>query len=161
MQERHEIGVGGDAECRKPIFLHLVQREDLHRGGSYQHAEWNDRRYAPDAGDMPEGSRTHLRWMKPAWVMVWSAVASDWSKSSLVFIEDDVKVNTQVYIKMLTEKASHRITEIFGNCYVITKTVSRRIWPDSGEKIISAGFSDRNMRPPSSPDNNPIELCSG
>ena len=32
-------GDGGDAVHRRPC-LHLVQREDLHSGGSYQHAEW-------------------------------------------------------------------------------------------------------------------------
>ena len=35
---------------RRPCF-HLVRREDLHSG--------NDKLYARDAEDLPEGSRTH------------------------------------------------------------------------------------------------------
>ena len=42
--------------------------------------------------------------MKPAAVIVWAAVASDGLKLPLVFIDDGVETNTQVYIKMLTEK---------------------------------------------------------
>ena len=46
------------------------------------------RLYARAAGDLSEGSRTHLRRMKPAGVMVWAEVATDGSKSPLVFIEE-------------------------------------------------------------------------
>lgn len=60
----------------------------------------NDRLYA---GGLPEGSRIHLRRMKPAGVYGVAAVASDGSKSLLVFTEEGVKVNTHAYIKMLTE----------------------------------------------------------
>ena len=49
----------------------------------------NDRLYARDAGDLPEGSRTHLRRMKPATVM------------------------EHAYIKMLTEKVLLWITEFW------------------------------------------------
>ena len=62
----------------------------------------NDKLYAVDA-DLLEGSHTRLRCMKPAAVKVWAAVTSVGFKSSLVFIEKGVKVNTQVYIKILTK----------------------------------------------------------
>ena len=64
----------------------------------------NDRLYARDAGCSPEGSRTHLSRMKQAGAMVWAAVASDGPKSPLVYIQNRVEVNTQVYIKMQTKK---------------------------------------------------------
>ena len=51
---------------------------------------------------------------------MWAADASDGSKSSLVFIEEGGKVNTQVYIKRLTEKVLLWITESFKNHYVLT-----------------------------------------
>ena len=83
----------------------------------------NDNLHARDAGDLPEGSRTNLRLIKPAGVMVWAAVAFDYYRSPFVFIEESVKVNTQVYIKILTEKVLPRITESFGNRYVFTEDV--------------------------------------
>ena len=47
----------------------------------------NDRMCARDVEDLPVGSCTQLRRMKPAKEMVWTAVASDGSKSPLVFID--------------------------------------------------------------------------
>ena len=70
---------------------------------------------------MLEGSRIHLRRMKPAAVMVRAAVTSDGSKSTLVFIEEGVRVNAQDNIKLLTEKELPWIAENFGNCYVYTQ----------------------------------------
>ena len=43
--------------------------------------------------------RIYLKVVVPTRVMVWVVVAYGGSKSTLVFIEEDVKVNTQVYIK--------------------------------------------------------------
>ena len=52
----------------------------------------------------------------------WSdSVASDGSKSTLVFIEEGVKVNTQDYIKMLTEKVLLWNTESIVNRYIFTQ----------------------------------------
>ena len=47
---------------------------------------------------------------------MWAAVTSDGSKFPLVF--DGVKVNTEVYIKMLTEKVLTLITKSFGIYYM-------------------------------------------
>ena len=63
----------------------------------------NDKLHARDEWDMPGDSRTHLSRVKSARVMVWATVASEGSKSPSVFFEKSGKVNTQVYIKMLTE----------------------------------------------------------
>lgn len=55
--------------------------------------------------DIPEiitnGARKHLKWEKPTVVMVCVAVASDGSKSPLIFIKDGVKLNSVVYQQML------------------------------------------------------------
>ena len=48
----------------------------------------NDRVYTANPGDLPVGSRAHLRRQKPAGVMAWAAVESDGSTSPLVFIQD-------------------------------------------------------------------------
>jgi transposase len=108
----------------------------------------NDRLYARDAGDLPEGSRNHFRRMKPAGVMVWAAVASDGSKSPLVFIEEGINVSTRVYIIMLTEKVIPCIAESFGNRYVFTEdgasshtsNLTQQWWKDH-----FSGFWDKNM----------------
>ena len=81
----------------------------------------NDRLYARDSGDSPEDCLTHLGRMKPAGVVVWVAVASCGPKSPLFFIEDGVKVNTQVYIKKLTEKVEPWITQSFRNRFIFTQ----------------------------------------
>ena len=77
----------------------------------------NDRLYARDAKDLHEGNRTHLRRMKPAGIMVWTIVAFDESKFSLVFIQEVVKV----YIKILTELVLLWITDSIGISYVSTE----------------------------------------
>ena len=99
--------------------------------------------------------------MKPAGVMVWAAVTSDGSKSPLVFIEVSVKVNTQVYIKILTKKVLPQITESFGNPDIFTQDgapsrtsiltqqwrkdhfsgFGKNIWPPSNRDINQMGFS--------------------
>ena len=48
----------------------------------------NDRIYACDAEDFPEGSRIHLHRVKTIGVMVWAAVASNGSKSPFFFIPE-------------------------------------------------------------------------
>ena len=75
----------------------------------------NDGLYTRDAGDLPEGSRTHLSRMKPAAVMVCATVVCDRSKFRLAFVYEGVMVYTQVYIKMLIEKVLLWIIESFGN----------------------------------------------
>ena len=53
--------------------------------------------------------------------MLWAAVSFDGSKSTLVFIEKGVKVDTQVCIEILAEKDLPWITESFGKRYVLAK----------------------------------------
>ena len=65
--------------------------------------------------------------------------------SLLIYIEEGVKVNTQAYIKMLTEKLLPWITESFGNRYVFTpyiefdKAAVQRSYQQSyGEKVVAS-----------------------
>lgn len=67
----------------------------------------NDRVYAHSAQRLPEGYRTNFCRQKPVGVMVWAAVASNGSKSHLVFIQEGVKMNSQVYLQMLEDKVSY------------------------------------------------------
>ena len=121
----------------------------------------NDRIYAADARDVPQGSRLHFRRQKPAGVMVWAAVASDGTKSPLIFIKEGVKVNSQVYMQMLDEKVLPWLTETFGKKYVFSQDGA----PAHTSNVTQAwckehfcGFWDKNMWPPSSPDINPMDF---
>ena len=81
----------------------------------------NDRVYAVDPCNLPEGSRVHFRRQKPAGVMVWAAVASDGTNAPLVLIEEEVKVNSGVYLKMLKDNVLPWVRETFGDRYIITQ----------------------------------------
>ena len=64
----------------------------------------NDRFLAKSIGSIPPGARIAFRRMKPASMMVWAAVSSNGKKFPLVFLEEGVKVNSEVYLKMLNEQ---------------------------------------------------------
>ena len=64
----------------------------------------NDRAYALSSGDSSVNVRSQFRRNKPVCDIVWAAVPSDVSKSRLLFIDDSLKVNCQVYLNMLLEK---------------------------------------------------------
>ena len=61
----------------------------------------NDRFLAKSIASIPPGARIAFRRMKLASMMVWPAVSSNGKKSPLVFLEERVKVNSEVYVKML------------------------------------------------------------
>ena len=65
----------------------------------------NDRFLAKSIASIPPGARIAFRRMKPASMMVWAAVSSNGKKSPLVFLEKGVKVNSEVYVKILHEHA--------------------------------------------------------
>lgn len=122
----------------------------------------NDRLYARDAQDLPEGSRSHFRRIKPAGVMVWAAVASDGSKSPLVFIPEGVKVNSAVYIEMLKTNVLPWVSEHFGNDYVFTQDGAPSHTSNVTQQWCKdhfSGFWDKNCWPPSSPDINPMDFA--
>ena len=121
----------------------------------------NHRVYAHSTQHLPEGCRTHFCRQEPAGVMVWAAVASDGSKSPLVFIQEGVEVNSQVYLQVLEEKVLPCCTNAFGNQYVFTQDGA----PAHTSNVTQAwckqhfpDFWDKNMWPPSSPDINPMDF---
>lgn len=77
----------------------------------------NDKLYAHYAGDLPEGSKSHLPHRKSASLMMWAAVATDGSRSLLILINADVKVNSEAYVEMVDEKVLRWITETFVDHY--------------------------------------------
>ena len=81
----------------------------------------NDQIYTHDAKHFPEGSRSHLRHDKPVDVMVWVAVVSNVSKSPLLFIPEEITVNSQIYVEMLKSKVLAWFSEQFENNYVFTQ----------------------------------------
>ena len=60
-------------------------------------------------------SKVNLDNEKHVCVMVWAAVASEVTKSRVVFIDEGLKVNSQVYLNMLRKKVLPWLTETFDN----------------------------------------------
>lgn len=121
----------------------------------------NDRVYAANPGDLPEGSRAHLRRQKPAGVMVWAAVGSDGSTSPLVFIDEGVKINSNVYIQMLADDVLPWVTETYGDNYIFTQDGAPAHTSNVTQKWCKehfSGFWDKDFWPPSSPDINPMDF---
>ena len=75
----------------------------------------DDRVYALSSGDLPVNVWSQFRRKKPICDMVWAAVASDVSKSRFVFIDEGLKVNSQVYLNMLQKNVLPWLTETFEN----------------------------------------------
>ena len=63
----------------------------------------NDRIYAHRASELADASQTVFYRQHPAGVMVWAAVGFDETKSPFIFIEEGVKGNSVVYMKMLVD----------------------------------------------------------
>ena len=68
------------------------------------HNTQNDRIWAKNKESIPVELRTSFRRQKPASVMVWAGVTSSGLKTPLIFIEEGVKVNQHVYLRMLKDK---------------------------------------------------------
>ena len=64
----------------------------------------NDRLYAVNYDDIPEGERTMFFRQHPASVMVWGGVTDCGKKTPLIVIPAGVKVNSDVYIDLLDKK---------------------------------------------------------
>ena len=161
-QKRHDRGKMMLAEMQRAVDnVFIWSDEKIFTVEAVTNTQ-NDRLYAHNAEDLPEGSRTHFRRMKPAGVMVWAAVASDGSKSPLIFIKEGVKVNTQLYIKMLAENVLPWITKSFGNSYVFTQDGAPSHTSNLTQQWCNdhfSGFWDKTVWPPSSPDINPMDFC--
>lgn len=91
--------------------------------------------------------------------MVWAALASDGSKSPLVFIQEGVKVNSQDYLQMLEEKSVAMVYQcVWKPVYLHTRWCSSSHIQCHTSKQHFTGFWNKNLWPPSSLDSNPMDF---
>ena len=69
----------------------------------------------------------------PARVMVWTAVESDGSKFPFIFIEESLKVNSVVYMKMLEEKVPPWLN---GSSVTNLKQALTKAWSNLDEETV-------------------------
>ena len=71
----------------------------------------NVKGYAHSYRDLLVNVRSHFRPRKPVCVMVCAVVVIDGGKYRLAFIDEGLKVNSQVYLNILLEKVFILLTE--------------------------------------------------
>ncbi|XP_076067677.1 uncharacterized protein LOC143040467 [Oratosquilla oratoria] len=126
------------------------------------HNHQNDRIYAVHKEDIPLNELLMFRRQKPASVMVWGGVTSTGQKTPLIFIDEGVKVNQHVYLKMLKEKLVPLIDATFGEDGITlqqdgaTSHTANIVQKWCKENM--AGFWPKELWPPSSPDLNPMDF---
>lgn len=100
--------------------------------------------YARDAGDQPEGTKSHLRRQRPASVMVWVAFAFE------------------AYVQMFRQKVLPWVTKTFSNRYIFTQNGAPAHTPRLTQKRCKYHFSDfwdETIWPPLGPDINPMDFA--
>lgn len=126
------------------------------------HNTQNDRVLARTLKDIPDVHRIVTRRQKPPSVMVWAAVMSDGKKMPLIFVEEGLKVNKDVYLNMLQSQVLPWFQNEYRNKpYVFTQDGA----PAHTARIVQqwctenfSGFWSKDMWPPSSPDINPLDF---
>ncbi|XP_014771426.1 uncharacterized protein LOC106869991 [Octopus bimaculoides] len=91
------------AEIKRAVHNVLVWSDEIFTVETVTSSQ-NDRLYARNAENLPEGSSSHLRRQKPSLLIVWAAVESVAAKCPLNFTDFGVKVNSEVYVEMLGQK---------------------------------------------------------
>ena len=113
----------------------------------------NDRILAKNKQDIALEDRAVFRRQKPQSVMAWAGVTMDGRKTPLIFIEEGVKVNKDVYLALLKDKVFPWLqSEYFDAPYVITQDGA----PAHNANIVQAwcsenfpAFWNKSMWPPS------------
>ena len=77
------------------------------------HNTQNDRIYAQQKEDIPVNEQTAYQCQKPASAMVWAGVISKVEKTPLIFIDERVKINQHIYLKLLKEQLIPWIKRMF------------------------------------------------
>ena len=126
------------------------------------HNSQNDRIWTKNKESVPFELRTSFRRQKPASVMVWAGIMSSGLKTPLVFVEDGVKINQHVYLKMLKEKVVPWMNTL---ALKNNLTLQQDGATAHTAKIVQAwckenftAFWSKEMWPPSSPDLNPMDF---
>ena len=89
----------------------------------------NDRILAESASNIDPPSRIIQKSLKPEGIMVWAAVVSDGSKGPLVFIDQGLKVNADVYVQLLHQHVLPWPTESFPDGFVFMHGTVRLLTP--------------------------------
>ena len=121
----------------------------------------NDRIYSSDIRLEPDKRKFNFRRQKPASLMVWAAVASDGTKSPLVFIDQGVKVNSVIYIQLLEKYVLPWVKKCFGNNYIFTQDGAPPHTSNISQNWCKKNFFEfwnKFLWPPSSPDINPMDF---
>jgi len=126
------------------------------------HNAQNDRIWIENKDSVPAEQQTSFRRQKPASVMVWAGVTSTGLKSPLIFIDEGVKINQHVYLKMLKDKVVPWVETVVGNDGITlqqdgaTSHTARMVqdWCKDNFKA----FWPKDLWPPSSPDLNPMDF---
>ena len=107
------------------------------------HNHQNDRIWLPDINMVPVERRSSFRRQKPASVMVWAGATSKGLKTSLIFIEEGVKINQTVYRRMLEEKVLPWVQEVVGEPHgqLSSSLVSMQFQRFLGERALAAVFT--------------------
>lgn len=121
----------------------------------------NDRIRGTCQAELEQDLRLVTRAQSPASIMVWAAVASDGRKSPLVFIDKGAKVNSDVYIKILSTYALPWLRQTFSDGYIFTQDgapahTSKKTQTWCRENFVD--FVSKDFWPPSSPDINPMDF---
>ena len=126
------------------------------------HNSQNDRIWTKNKESVPVELRTSFRRQKPASVMVWAGIMSSGLKTPLVFVEDGVKINQHVYLKMLKEKVVPWMNTL---ALKNNLTLQQDGATAHTAKIVQAWYKEnftafwsKEMWPPSSPDLNPMDF---
>lgn len=108
--------------------------------------------YVTLPGDIPEDVRTHFKRQKPTGVMFCATVDSDLSKSSFVFIEEVVKMNSIVYQQILGSDVLPLLSTILESRYVLSQD-------GAYTQITNRGYFDKSKWLPSSPYINNMDFA--
>ena len=121
----------------------------------------NDRVLAKSSANIPEEVLTVYQRQKPASVMVWAGVSKTW-KSSLIFVKEGAKVNTNVYIDDILTPALCEMKKHFKNDkFTFQQDGAPSHTSNRTQEWCRANFPNfwsKDLWPPSSPDLNPMDF---
>ena len=114
------------------------------------------------SADIEGSTRTVFRLQKPSSVMVWGGISKKW-RSSLIFVEPGVKVNTNTYIEGILTPALEQAKKHFkDDSFTFQQDGAPAHTSSKTQKWCQdnfPSFRNKELWPPSSPDLNPMDYC--